>query len=74
MKDRFDRLEYRIERLEGLLNYACERNKLPLDLDKLTAEDRQDLINFGHIVQEVLAAAPNREETAAEIIKILHSV
>ncbi len=76
IKDRLDQLERKLERLERLLCYGGLRDyhELPAEIDNLTAEDRQSLIDFGHTVKEILDAAPNRQETAAEILKILHSV
>ena len=46
-------LRDRVERLERLLDDHLKRNPPKIDIDSLTDEERQALINFGALVREI---------------------
>ena len=57
--------ESRIDRIERLMNEHLRRNPLKIDIDALTPEERQSLIEFGQMLQRVLDT--HSKEEAREI-------
>jgi len=63
----------RVERLERLMSEHLKRNPPEFDLDELSKEERQALIELGTMMEEYIKTIPKEEiaKVGAEILEMI---